>query len=75
MIIKGRSLEIVLKITGRCNIVCSFCYVFNKGDEIFKLNLPKISRETINSLVLFITAAIKNDGVGAVQVDFHGGEP
>jgi len=31
-----KTIEVVLKLTERCNIDCTYCYVFNKGDESYK---------------------------------------
>jgi len=71
----NKCLEIVLKITERCNIDCTYCYVFNKGDTSYKNNPPVIKKSTLDSLIIFLQKAIENDGVSTVIIDFHGGEP
>lgn len=64
-----------MKITERCNINCTYCYIFNKGDESYKSNPPLIKEETILALKKFLLDSIINHGVTDIQIDFHGGEP
>lgn len=69
------TLEIVLKLTERCNIDCTYCYVFNKGDESYKTNPPKIKKKTIIALKEFIQDSVFNNQISSVQINLHGGEP
>lgn len=66
-----KTLEIVLKITERCNINCTYCYIFNKGDESYKSNPPLIKEETILASKKFLLDSIINHGVTDIQIDFH----
>ncbi|MBL8510776.1 MAG: radical SAM protein [Betaproteobacteria bacterium] len=72
---KRKTVEVVVKVTERCNINCSYCYVFNKGDEGYKDHPVYMSQETIAALGDFLNDAAKSMGATEVIVVFHGGEP
>ncbi len=65
---------VLVKVASRCNINCSYCYVYNMGDTGWK-DLPhQISYETIDAVTNTL-----NDLSGKQQRPFavvlHGGEP
>ncbi|TNL01434.1 XyeB family radical SAM/SPASM peptide maturase [Kosakonia cowanii] len=68
-------LEIILKVSERCNINCTYCYVFNQGNEIAINSKPIASSETIKNLRSFFERASQEYKIETIQVDFHGGEP
>ncbi|KKO47564.1 hypothetical protein VT06_16350 [Arsukibacterium sp. MJ3] len=70
-----KTLEIVLKITERCNINCSYCYVFNKSDTSSISRPPLLKKGVLETLVDFVSKAIDSDGFEKIMFDFHGGEP
>ena len=42
---------LVVKIASRCNLNCTYCYMYNKGDTTY-LKQPKvISNDIIDSLI------------------------
>lgn len=65
---------VLIKVASRCNINCSYCYVYNMGDDNWSRMEKLISIETINSIV---------DSLGklsliqqrAFSIVLHGGEP
>jgi uncharacterized protein len=69
------SLGIVLKLTERCNINCSYCYYFNGLDQSFKSRPAKISQDTIVSVGNFLKQGAKDLNLKEIVVGFHGGEP
>jgi uncharacterized protein len=70
-----KSLDLILKTVERCNLNCSYCYFFNGLDKSY-LKRPKfISRDTIDSLVLFLLDAVENYQIDEISLGFHGGEP
>lgn len=70
-----QDIEVVLKITERCNIDCTYCYVFNRGDESYKLHPPYMSIETAADVAVFLAKSAQTLRSQRVIVDFHGGEP
>lgn len=67
--------KFVVKVASRCNINCSYCYMYNLGDLSYK-NQPKfISEATIKKIVEKLrTHSIKNN-LKLIHVVIHGGEP
>lgn len=72
---KIETLEIILKITERCNINCSYCYYFNGGNSDFADKPVYIAASTVESVTRFLCDAIRTHQVKNVQIDLHGGEP
>lgn len=68
-------LEIILKLSERCNINCTYCYVFNKGSSISDDAPPALTEESIADFRKFIDRAHDEYDIGTLQIDFHGGEP
>ncbi|MFV0390554.1 MAG: radical SAM protein [Paludibacteraceae bacterium] len=67
--------QIVLKITNRCNLNCSYCYVFNKGNYAFLVEPSFISDSIIIELFNKIEVYCKRNKIKRFYVVFHGGEP
>ena len=42
----GKSMTFVLKVVSRCNLNCTYCYVYNKGDATWK-DRPVVMREDV----------------------------
>lgn len=72
---KIKHLEVILKVSERCNINCTYCYVFNLGNEAAINSKPIISNGIICHLVEFFEQATIEYDIESIQVDFHGGEP
>ena len=72
---KIKHLEIIMKASERCNINCTYCYVFNLGNDLAIKSKPIISHNIIKNLRGFLERATQEYEIQTVQVDFHGGEP
>ncbi len=72
---KWNSIEAVVKITERCNIDCTYCYVFNKGDDGFEFHPAYMGEEVVQQLAAFLSDGARDSGAQEVIIDFHGGEP
>lgn len=63
------------KIASRCNLACSYCYVYNRGDEGWrnqpKFMTPNVARRTAQRMREHLEKHQKQD----VSIVFHGGEP
>src|SRR4051812_14258644 len=64
-----------LKISSRCNLNCSYCYVYNKGDTTWRGRPSMMSDEVFNATSTRIRDYCRLSGQGSVQIVFHGGEP
>ena len=71
----SKSLEIVIKITERCNINCTYCYMFNRGNEDYLARPANIADKTIDEIARFLAEGVADLGASRVNVVFHGGEP
>jgi uncharacterized protein len=70
-----KRLQVILKISERCNIACKYCYFFFMGDESYKDNPPYISSLTIRHLAHFVQDAVDKYDISNVLIILHGGEP
>ncbi|WP_082384034.1 radical SAM protein [Chryseobacterium sp. ERMR1:04] len=65
----------VLKVASRCNLNCSYCYMYNLGDKTY-LKQPKfMSIHTIKTFAEKLSGYSKENGLRSFQIVFHGGEP
>lgn len=65
----------LIKISSRCNLNCSYCYVYKHVDQSW-LNQPKlISNETVLMISNRISQYVINNNLNDILIVFHGGEP
>ncbi|MCY7292134.1 MAG: radical SAM protein [Ferruginibacter sp.] len=65
---------ILIKVASRCNINCSYCYVYNMGDDNWSHMEKLISSDTINAICEAIVQLIKYQS-RKFSIVLHGGEP
>ena len=65
----------VVKIASRCNLNCSYCYVYNKGDDGWKQQPALMSERTVRELVDRVVAHCRTHRLERFHFVFHGGEP
>lgn len=67
--------SLVVKVASRCNLNCSYCYVYNLGDTTY-LSQPKVmSKETVIQLLHRIKNHCEANEMKQMAMVFHGGEP
>src|SRR5260370_21781474 len=66
---------VVLKIAQRCNLNCTYCYVYNRGDNSWKLRPALISDKVVRALGHRISEHSASYSLEHFVVEFHGGEP
>ncbi|WP_104381331.1 radical SAM protein [Sphingobacterium sp. HMA12] len=71
MIVKN----IVLKVASRCNLNCSYCYIYNKGDNSYEKQPKFLSRNTTTILLEKILNHMLLHDLSTFGIVFHGGEP
>jgi uncharacterized protein len=65
----------VLKVAERCNLNCSYCYMYNKGDTSY-LRRPKFMAKEIATAALERIASYAGPhNLPEVTLALHGGEP
>ncbi|WP_354603123.1 cyclophane-forming radical SAM/SPASM peptide maturase YhhB [Streptomyces panacea] len=71
----NREIDTVLvKTASRCNLDCSYCYVYNLGDEGWK-SQPRRMTNTVMSAVIDQLGALSHSQSRSLSVVMHGGEP
>ena len=65
---------VLVKVASRCNLNCSYCYVYNMGDDGWQDMPALISRSTISALAFSLGQLIKDQEKPFATV-LHGGEP
>jgi uncharacterized protein len=71
----NRLYQYILKVAARCNLNCTYCYVFNKGDSTWKQRPPIMSDTAFTATLERIRRHCLFAGQKSVKVLFHGGEP
>ncbi|WP_307798505.1 FxsB family cyclophane-forming radical SAM/SPASM peptide maturase [Actinoplanes flavus] len=67
--------EMVLKIHQRCNLACSYCYVYEHPDQSWR-ERPRTMPDRVRDAALTRFAAHARDhGLTRVRIVLHGGEP
>ncbi len=67
--------SIVLKVASRCNLNCSYCYIYNKGDLSYKTQPKTFNTKLIPILFNRIKEYMYNKNIDNFTIVFHGGEP
>ena len=65
---------VLLKAASRCNIACSYCYVYQLGDQGWQRQPPAMSQSTIDAIVSRLDELRQAQGRDFAVV-LHGGEP
>jgi uncharacterized protein len=61
----------VLKIASRCNLDCSYCYMYNLADQTWRHQPPRMSEAVLRE----VARKIRRSGSPLASIIFHGGEP
>lgn len=65
---------VLLKVASRCNLDCSYCYVYNMGDESWR-SMPKRMAEDTHNLVAEQLGRLFAAQDHPFAIVLHGGEP
>jgi uncharacterized protein len=69
------ALQYTLKVTSRCNLACSYCYVYAKGDDTWRAQPRFMTEAVLARTVERIREHCELVGQGQADIVFHGGEP
>jgi uncharacterized protein len=67
--------QVILKVVQRCNLNCTYCYVYNRGDDSWRTRPPTVSDRVIQKLSQRIVEHCKTHSLTSFTVELHGGEP
>jgi len=65
----------ILKVASRCNLNCSYCYVYNKGDLSYKDQPVRMSPRVVEATIDRVRRHCLRHDLKTVEFIFHGGEP
>ena len=65
---------VLLKTASRCNIACSYCYVYQLGDQGWRRQPPTMSKSTVDAIVRRLDE-LRQAQDRDFAVVLHGGEP
>src|SRR5581483_9869426 len=66
---------LIVKLSSRCNLACTYCYEYFSGDDSWKRAPKMMSMPTVNKLGRRIQEYCAQARVSQMNVVFHGGEP
>jgi uncharacterized protein len=67
--------QFILKVHSRCNLCCSYCYVYEMADQAWR-NMPKrMSRAVVAKTVERIGDHAEAHRLDSIDIILHGGEP
>lgn len=67
--------QIILKVAQLCNLDCTYCYVYNRGDESWKTRPRVIQDSVVAKLGERIAEHCSTYSLDSFTVELHGGEP
>jgi uncharacterized protein len=67
--------EFVVKVATRCDLSCTYCYMYLPGNESWK-SLPRVmSRPVADRIGRSIGTHVRQHGLDEIAIVLHGGEP
>jgi uncharacterized protein len=67
--------QFILKVHSRCNLSCSYCYVYEMADQAWQHMPRRMSRGIAEKAVERIAEHAEEHGLVSVDIILHGGEP
>ncbi len=71
----GTVSSIIAKVVGRCNLNCTYCYVYNHEDRSYLRRPAAMSDEVFDALLGRMRRYCDAVGDHTMSLVFHGGEP
>jgi uncharacterized protein len=67
--------QFILKVHSRCNLSCSYCYVYEMADQAWRNQPKRMTRPVAAKVVARIAEHADQHDLPSVEVILHGGEP
>ncbi|GAB4022748.1 radical SAM protein [Spirosoma koreense] len=71
MLIKGA----ILKVASQCNLNCTYCYMYNLGDDSYRRQPRRMRAAVRDALLHRVLSHSVRYGLSTFDFIFHGGEP
>ncbi len=66
---------LIVKVASRCNLNCTYCYMYNMGDDSYKLQPKYMSLDTVKDMFSRLSDHCNKYNLVRFLIVFHGGEP
>ena len=67
--------QFVLKMHSRCNLDCSYCYVYHGSDDSWRSRPPRPAERVLRQTAYRIAEHVRAHRQTDIRIDLHGGEP
>lgn len=67
--------QFILKVHSRCNLSCSYCYVYEMADQAWRHLPRRMPKAVAGRVVERIAEHVRRHDLPSVEVILHGGEP
>ena len=67
--------QFILKVHSRCNLSCSYCYVYEMADQAWRQLPKRMSEAVTRTTVQRIAEHVGRHNLASVDIILHGGEP
>ena len=67
--------QFIVKVHSRCNLSCSYCYVYEMADQAWRDQPKRMSRPVAAKVADRIAEHARRHDLPSVEVILHGGEP
>jgi uncharacterized protein len=65
----------IFKVAELCNIDCSYCYMYHRGDNSWRLRPPVMSRDVASDALAAVMRYVERQQIDEISIAMHGGEP
>lgn len=69
------SRELIIKIHGRCNLKCTYCYMYESVDQSWREKPEVMSDDVIRQLAKRLGEYMREHRLSEMRIVLHGGEP
>jgi uncharacterized protein len=66
---------LILKVAQRCNLACSYCYMYEHIDQSYKLKPPVMNDQVLQATIDRLKDYLDMIPNRQISITFHGGEP
>ena len=72
---EGQIVQLIIKVAERCNLNCSYCYMYNHADQSYLRRPAFMSDEVFAQLLVRVYEYCDRRPKHRMSLVFHGGEP